>query len=58
MSEWREFLKIVKASPVTDIIVLVLTFIFTVIFDLVVAIAVGLALHLVFTTFKKIKAKK
>lgn len=58
MSEWREFLNIVKTSPVTDIIVLVLTFALTVIFDLVVAIAVGLALHLVFAGIKKLKTKR
>lgn len=53
MSEWRKFLKIVKTSPNTDILVLVLTFLLTVIFDLVVAIAVGLVLHFAVIIIKK-----
>ncbi|MBR2354554.1 MAG: sulfate permease [Clostridia bacterium] len=44
MSEWRHFVKICKTAPLSDILVLVLTFLLTVIFDLVVAIAVGLLL--------------
>lgn len=44
MSEWRHFVHICKSAPVTDILVLVLTFVLTVVFDLVVAIAVGLGL--------------
>ncbi|MBE6538722.1 MAG: sodium-independent anion transporter [Ruminococcaceae bacterium] len=58
MSEWRHFLDICKTSHITDIIVLVVTFLFTVIFDLVVAIAVGLALSLVFYLAKKIFSAK
>lgn len=59
MSEWRKFLKIVKTSPNTDILVLVLTFLLTVIFDLVVAIAVGLVLHFAVIIIKKaIKSKE
>lgn len=42
MSEWREFVKIIKTSPKSDIIVLVVTFALTVIFDLVVAIEIGM----------------
>jgi len=44
MSEWREFLAIVKTSPKSDTIVLVATFVLTVVFDLVVAIVVGIIL--------------
>ena len=44
MSEWREFVSIVKKAPKSDIIVLVVTFILTVLFDLVVAIEIGLLL--------------
>ena len=44
MSEWREFVAIVKRSPKSDVLVLVVTFGLTVIYDLVVAIAVGLVL--------------
>ena len=54
MSEWREFVGIIKKTSVTDIFVLVLTFLLTVIFDLVVAIAVGLAVHYVIFFVKKI----
>ena len=42
MSEWREFVQLVKKSPKSDILVLVSTFALTVIFDLVVAIEVGI----------------
>ncbi len=42
MSEWRQFVKICKTAPKSDIIVLILTFVLTVVFDLVVAIEIGL----------------
>ena len=44
MSEWRHFVHIIKTAPLSDILVLVLTFVLTVAFDLVVAISVGLLL--------------
>ncbi len=47
MSEWRQFVKICKTAPKSDIIVLVLTFILTVVFDLVVAIEIGLLLAVI-----------
>ena len=55
MSEWREFVKLVKSSPISDIVILVLTFVLTVIFDLVVAIGVGIGLAIIVKLFKKIK---
>ncbi len=58
MSEWREFVAIVKNSPKTDILILFVTFILTVVFDLVVAIAVGMVLVGVFFLLAKIKAKR
>jgi len=42
MSGWREFAKLCKRAPKSDIIVLVLTFLLTVFFDLVVAIEFGM----------------
>ncbi|HWT77064.1 MAG TPA: sulfate permease [Mobilitalea sp.] len=42
MSEWREFVGLIKKSPKSDIMVLVATFALTVIFDLVVAIEIGI----------------
>ena len=42
MSEWKEFVDLIKISPKSDIIVLVLTFALTVTFDLVVAIEAGI----------------
>ena len=48
MCEWRSFVKLCKTAPLTDIIVLVTTFVLTVVFDLVVAIAVGMVLAVVF----------
>lgn len=42
MSEWRQFVRICRTAPKSDIIVLVLTFVLTVAFDLVVAIEIGM----------------
>ena len=42
MCEWRQFVKICKTAPKSDIVVLILTFVLTVVFDLVVAIEIGL----------------
>ncbi|GLC78019.1 SulP family inorganic anion transporter [Lacrimispora brassicae] len=42
MSEWREFVSIIKTSPKSDWSVLLVTFVLTVVFDLVMAISVGL----------------
>ena len=58
MCEWRQFVKICKTSPVSDIIVLVLTFVLTVVFDLVVAIAIGMATHYIFKLIKSVIKKK
>ncbi len=58
MSEWREFLHIIKTSHFTDILVLVTTCILTVVYDLVVAIAVGMVMHYLFVLIKKLTAKK
>lgn len=44
MSEWREFVGIVKKAPKSDTLVLIVTFVLTVVFDLVVAIIVGVIL--------------
>lgn len=44
MSEWREFVGIIRKSPKADALVLIVTFALTVIFDLVVAIIVGIIL--------------
>lgn len=44
MSEWREFIHIIKISPKSDVFVLITTCLLTVLFDLVVAIFVGLIL--------------
>ncbi len=42
MCEWRQFVRICKTAPKSDIAVLVVTFLLTVIFDLVVAIEIGM----------------
>ncbi len=44
MCEWRQFVRICRTAPKSDILVLVLTFVLTVVFDLVVAIEVGMIL--------------
>jgi sulfate permease, SulP family len=44
MSGWREFVDLIKISPKSDILVLVVTFSLTVIFDLVVAIEAGIVM--------------
>lgn len=41
MSEWRAFSELLKSSPKSDILVLLVSFVLTVVFDLVVAIEVG-----------------
>lgn len=41
MSEWRAFSELLKSSPKSDILVLLVSFALTVVFDLVVAIEVG-----------------
>lgn len=62
MSEWREFLHLIKEKRPAEICVLILTFVLTVVFDLVVAIITGLALHYTVVAVKfiieKIKTKK
>ena len=57
MSEWREFVAIIKSKKWNDILVLVVTFALTVIFDLVKAIAVGLAIHYIIVLIKFLIAK-
>ncbi len=47
MSEWREFVAIIKHSPKSDTLILIVTFVLTVAFDLVVAICVGIVLSTV-----------
>ena len=44
MSEWREFVTLLKKAPKSDILVLTTTFLLTVVFDLVVAIEIGILL--------------
>ncbi len=44
MSEWRVFVDLIKTSPKSDILVLIVTFLLTVVFDLVVAIEIGIVL--------------
>lgn len=58
MSEWREFLHIIKEKHLTDILVLTVTCILTVVFDLVVAIAVGMVFHYLFKLIFKLANKK
>ncbi len=58
MSEWREFVRIIRQKQWGDIAVLMLTFALTVIFDLVVAIVAGIALQLVLVLIRKCRAKQ
>lgn len=58
MSEYKQFIKIIKQKNFVDITVLIVTFLLTVIFDLVVAIAVGIALQVIFVVIKKIIVKE
>lgn len=44
MCQWRTFVRLLKAAPKSDILVMVVTFALTVIFDLVVAIKIGMTL--------------
>lgn len=43
MCGWKSFIKLIKTSPISDVLIAVVTFVLTVVFDLVVAIAVGMA---------------
>ncbi len=47
MCQWRQFVKVIKTAPKSDISVLVLTFVLTVVFDLVVAIEVGMLVAMI-----------
>ena len=47
MCDWKQFVKICRTAPKSDILVLVVTFVLTVVFDLVVAIAVGMIIAVV-----------
>ncbi len=58
MSEWRQFVTIIKTKKLSDILVLLLTFALTVIFDLVKAIAVGLIVNYLIVLIKFIIAKR
>ena len=58
MSEYKEFIKIIKSNPISDKIVMAVTFILTVVFDLVVAIGVGLSLAAMIYVMKKYAFKK
>ncbi|HEX3076082.1 MAG TPA: SulP family inorganic anion transporter, partial [Lachnospiraceae bacterium] len=44
MSGWKEFVRLIKISPKSDILVLIATFVLTVVFDLVVAIEIGVVM--------------
>lgn len=57
MSEWREFVSIIKTKKWENILVLIVTFALTVIFDLVKAIAVGLVIHYAIVLIKRIIEK-
>ena len=58
MSEYKEFIKIIKSNPISDKIVMAVTFLLTVVFDLVVAIGVGLSLTSIIYIIKKYIFKK
>ncbi len=58
MSEWREFVGIIKTKKWENILVLVVTFSLTVIFDLVKAIVVGLLIHYAIVLVKSLINKK
>lgn len=44
MCQWRNFLRLLRTAPKSDITVLVITFVLTIVFDLVVAIEIGMLL--------------
>ncbi len=55
MSEYKKFGGILKEKKITDITVLLITFVLTVVFDLVVAIAAGLGIYITIVIFNKLK---
>lgn len=58
MSEWRQFVNIIKSKKWADVSVLLVTFLLTVIFDLVKAIAVGMVLHYIILLIISIVSKR
>ena len=54
MSGWRKFVEVFRAKKVTDILVLLVTFVMTVVFDLVVAIVVGILLQFIFAVAHRV----
>ncbi len=52
MCEWRQFVRICKKAPLTDIAVLVVTCVLTVVFDLVVAIEVGMLMAVILFMYR------
>ncbi len=52
MSGWKTCVQLLKVSPKSDIIVVVLTFVLTVVFDLVVAIEIGFAIAVLLFLFR------
>jgi len=42
MCGWKSFIKLIKTSPKSDMLIAVMTFVLTVVFDLVVAIEIGI----------------
>ena len=54
MSGWRKFVEVFRAKKVTDILVLLVTFVMTVVFDLVVAIVVGIILQFIFAVAHRV----
>ncbi len=57
MSEWRHFVSVIKTKNMSEISVLLVTFVLTVVFDLVVAIIVGMILYIIIEAVRRITKK-
>ena len=57
MSGWRKFVEVFRTKKVTDILVLLVTFVMTVVFDLVVAIVVGILLQFIFAVAHRVRER-
>lgn len=58
MSEWREFVAVIKTKRIGEICALIITFVLTVVLNLVYAIIAGIAVTLIFMAINKLRNKK
>ncbi|MBN8555025.1 MAG: C4-dicarboxylic acid transporter DauA [Deltaproteobacteria bacterium] len=58
MSDMKNFIKIIKTHPKTDIAILLVCFIFTVIYNMVVGVGAGIALAFILARVRRVSRRK